>query len=258
MIIKNDKQLARYQLACDKSMKILKALFDACVEGAVPLEIDALADRLCNEMGVSPDFKGVGPKGNEYQWATCISVNDTVVHGIPDNRSLKKGDLVKLDFGINDDGWLTDHCFTKAIGEPSKEDLKLMKVARRAIQSAARKAVVGNQVGDIGFTIQKITEEAGFSVVKHFVGHGIGHTLHDEPQIPPYGRARTGKRLEQGMVICVEAQILGSSDDDIYIEENGWTVKSASGAKAAMFEYMVMVDKGKPLFLTNTLNWPLY
>jgi len=258
MTIQSASELKRYQQAADKSMKILKKLFDATVEGAKPLQIDHLADRECQKMGVVPCFKGVGPKKNKYRWATCISVNDTVVHGIPDNQPLKKGDLVKVDFGINDNSWFTDHCFTKSIGKPSPEDERLMTVARKAISAAADLAVVGNKVGDLGAKMQSIIEASGFSVVKEFVGHSIGHGLHDAPQVPAYGRNNTGASLTEGMVLCVEAQALASNSDQVYIEDNGWTVKTTDGSKAAMFEYMVIVGKKEAKYLTDTRHWPLY
>ncbi len=116
MIIHSPQELKRYQQTADKSMKILKKLFDATIEGVTPKQIDQLADSECQKMGVIPCFKGVGPKNNKYHWATCISVNDTVVHGIPEKQIFKKGDVIKVDFGINDDGWFTDHCFCKSIG----------------------------------------------------------------------------------------------------------------------------------------------
>jgi methionine aminopeptidase len=204
MIIKTDQELAAYQAAGKKSTRILRQLFDACKEGVTSAEIDALADELCQKEGVKASFRGVGPKNNRYQWATCISVNDTVV------------------------------------------------------QAAAKKAVVGNRVGDLSHTMQSIVEEAGFSVAKEFVGHGIGRGLHDEPQIPAWGRANAGRPLEEGMVLCVEAQVMASENDDLYIEDDGWTVKSEDGAKSAMFEYMVVVKRGKPVFLTPTMDWPLF
>ena len=259
MIIRSDKELKQYKEAGKKSTKILRQLFDACKEGVTSAEIDALADKICRAEGVKPSFRGVGPKNNQYKWATCISVNDTVVHGIPDDRPFKKGDLVKVDFGIIDkSGLFTDHCFTKSIGEPNEEDLELMKVTRKAIQAAAKKAIVGNKIGDLSYTMQSIVEAAGFSVAKEFVGHGIGRGLHDEPQIPAWGIPHTGRSLEDGMVLCVEAQVMASENDDLYIDSDGWTVKSEDGAKAAMFEYMVVVKKGKPVFLTPTMDWPLF
>lgn len=258
MIIRSEKELKRYQQAAAKSSKILKKLFDATIEGVTPLQIDQLADRECQKMGVIPCFKGVGPKNNRYHWATCISVNDTVVHGIPEKRILRKGDVVKVDFGINDNQWFTDHCFCKSIGRPSPADQQLMSVARKAIIAGASLAIVGKKTRDIGHQIQSIVEGAGFSVVKEFVGHGIGHEMHDYPQVPAYGMSGTGTVLQEGTVLCVEAQVLASKNDRVYIEDNGWTVTSADGSKSAMFEYMVVVGKKEAIFLTDTRDWPLF
>lgn len=258
MIISSDHQLVKYQVVGKKSTEILWQLWEATLEGVTPLEIDHLAERLCQKYGVKSAFKGVGSKKNPYRFVTCINVNDGVVHGIPSTIPLQKGDIVKVDFGIIDDGFYTDHCFTKSIGQPSEEDLRLMKVARQAVQEAARQAIVGKKVGDLGFTMQSIAEKAGFSTVKEFVGHGIGFTMHDEPQIPAWGQAGKGLTLRRGQVLCVEAQIIASEDDGVYMAEDGWTILSSSGAKAAMFEYMVVVQEKKPVFLTPTLDWPLY
>lgn len=258
MIINSDHQLAKYQEIGKKSTEILWQLWQATIEGATPVEIDKLAEKLCQKNNVVPAFKGVGSRKNPYKYVTCIGINDGVVHGIPTDIPLVQGDMVKVDFGIIEDGFYTDHCFTKAIGQPSEEDLRLMKVARRAVQEAARKAIIGNQVGDLGFTMASVAEKAGFSTVKEFVGHGIGFTMHDEPQIPAWGKVRSGLTLKRGEVLCVEAQTIASKDDGVYMEEDGWTIKSNSGAKAAMFEYMVVVQARKPIFLTPTLDWPLY
>lgn len=258
MNINSDHQLAKYQAVGKKSAEILWQLWEATLEGVTPLEIDHLAERLCQKYGVSSAFKGVGSKKNPYRHVTCINVNDGVVHGIPSTIPLQKGDLVKVDFGIVDDGFYTDHCFTKSIGEPSSEDLRLMNVARQAVQNAARQAIAGNQVGDLGFTMQSIAEKAGFCTVKEFVGHGIGFTMHDEPQIPAWGQKGKGLTLKRGQVLCVEAQVIASADDGVYMAEDGWTILSESGAKAAMFEYMVVVQEKKPVFLTQTLDWPLF
>lgn len=258
MIISSDHQLAKYQEVAKKSTEILWQLWEATLEGVTPLEIDHLAVRLCQRYNVKSAFKGVGSKKNPYRHVTCINVNDGVVHGIPSTIPLQKGDLVKVDFGIIDDGFYTDHCFTKSIGQPSEEDLRLMKVSRQAVQEAARKAIVGNQVGDLGFTMQSIAEKAGFSTVKEFVGHGIGFTMHDEPQIPSWGQEGKGLTLKRGQVLCVEAQIIASEDDGVYMANDGWTILSDSGAKSAMFEYMVVVQEKKAIFLTPTMNWPLF
>jgi methionyl aminopeptidase len=256
MIIQNDQQLATYQEAGQLSTQILEQLRQAVKVGVTALEIEQLAVDLCQQHQVKPVFQGVGPKDNQYQYATCISVNDTVVHGIPDERPFQAGDLVKVDFGIEYQGLMTDHCFSLGLEPVSVQDKQLLQVARQAIQQAAQHALVGRQVGDLGSIMQTTARKHGFTVAKEFVGHGIGHTLHDQPQIPAYGRVGTGPKLKSGMVLCVEAQVL-AGDDGLYITEDGWTVKTCGGHKAAMFEYMVVVAEKEPIILTPTFDWPI-
>lgn len=256
MIITDTQTLAQYRRAAQVSTSILEELRLAIKIGVTPLAIDRLADRLCQQHQVKPNFKGVGSRKNQYQHATCISVNDTVVHGIPDDRPFQLGDIVKVDFGINDGGLNTDHCFTVGVGQLTAADEQLVLVSKKAIQKAARLAVTGNTIGDLSHAMQKTVERAGFNVIKEFVGHGIGRTLHEDPQIPAFGKPHRGQRLTTGMVLCVEAQIVAGSDE-IYLADDGWTIKTADGQKAAMFEYMVVVNPDQPIFLTPTLHWPI-
>ncbi len=256
MIIKDEKTLVQYKEAGKLSAKILGELRESIEVGVTPMQIELLAQNLCAEYQVKPSFMGVGPKNNRYQYATCISVNDTVLHGIPNETPFKNGDLVKVDFGIIYQGLYTDHCFTVGVGAVSNADLRLLKTSREAVQKAAFKAVVGNYIGDLSSLMSKTARKDNFETVKEFVGHGIGRTLHDDPAIPSYGKPHTGPALQEGMVLCVECQIVAGSDQ-IYQAEDGWTIKTADGAKAAMFEYMVVVGKRKATFLTPTLDWPL-
>ncbi len=257
MIIRSQKQLKKYQEAAKISTEILNELRQAVKIGATPLEVDRLADKLADQHNARPNFKGVGPAGNKYKHATCISVNDTVVHGIPDHRMFEEGDLVKVDFGIEKNNLHTDHCFTVGLGALDAEDERLIEAGKEAVQAAVYKAVAGNYTGDLGFTMQSIVNQAGFSVAKEFVGHGIGATMHDQPQIPAYGKPGRGYELEEGMVLCIEAQVL-AGEDDVYFTDDGWTVKTRDGEKAVMFEYMVVVGPEKPVILTPTLNWPIH
>lgn len=256
MIIKDKKTLATYQQAGQLSSKILNQLRQAIAVGVTPSEIDKLAEKLCTQNHVKPCFKGVGPKNNQYQYTTCISVNDIVLHGIPGDTPFASGDLVKVDFGIEYQGLNTDHCFTVGVENVSAKDQQLLRVAKQAVQKAAYKAKTGNRVGDLSATMFKVAVKAGFDTVKEYVGHGIGYTLHDDPQIPSYGKPHTGPILQEGMVLCVECQVVGGRPD-VYTDDDGWTIKTLDGSKAAMFEYMVVVQKNKPLFLTNTLDWPI-
>lgn len=258
MLINSDQQLAKYQAVAKLSTEILWQLWQATQVGAVPLAIDALAEKLVRQHGCTPAFQGVGSKKNPYRHTTCIGVNDTVVHGIPTTTALQSGDVVKVDFGlISPEGFYTDHCFTKIVGEAAPEDVRLLKVARQGVANAARLAVAGKQVGDLGFAMQQSAEAAGFSTVKELVGHGIGYTMHDEPQIPAWGTPKKGLTLKRGQVLCVESQVIASPDDGVYLDDDGWTIKATTGAKAAMFECMVVVGEKKPTILTPNLDWPL-
>lgn len=258
MIIRSEKHLSAYKQAVRISTQILAAVRDAVAVGVTPAELDALADKLCEENKVRPNFKGQGSPRNLYRWAMCISVNDVVVHGIPDTVPLQKGDIVKLDFGILSNGYNTDQCVTVVVEKfLNAADENLVRVARKAVQNAVKLAVAGKRTGDLGNAMYSTARKAGYDVVKEFVGHGIGKTLHEEPQIAAYGTPHSGQLLKEGMVICVEAQVVAGSDE-VYIDHSGWTVKTVDGEKSAMFEYMVVVGKEKPLVLTPTLDWPLF
>ncbi len=256
MIIENKKQLKKYQQAGQLSTNILKQLHQAVRPGVTPLEIDQLAAELCQKHDVVPSFKGAGSANNRYQYATCVSVNDTIVHGIPNQRKFQAGDVVKVDFGLIKDGLQTDHCFTLGLAPLAAEDERLIIASRDAVQEAVKLAVVGNKTGDLGFAIQSLIEQAGFNVAKEFIGHGIGFDMHEDPQLPAFGRQGKGVKLAEGMVLCVEAQVL-AGDDRVVFSKDGWTVKTADGKNAAMFEYMVVVGKEKPIILTPTLNWEI-
>jgi len=256
MIISSTKQLNQYREAAKLSMEILWQLHQKVAEGVTPLEIDELADQLCHQHNVKPNFKGVGHKNNPYRHATCIAVNDTVVHGIPQAISLMAGDLVKVDFGLEYQGLNTDHCFTVGVGKLAANDQKLLITGRQAVLTAAQSAITGKHTGDLGHLMESIAGKQGFSVTEQYVGHGIGRTLHEEPQIPAWGEAGKGSVLQKGMVLCVEAQVL-AGDNEVYVTNDGWSVRTADGGNAVMFEFMVIVDKPQPEFLTPTMNWPL-
>jgi methionyl aminopeptidase len=256
VIITSDKQLRQYQQAAKISMEILWQLHQKTKNGVTPLEIDMLADELCQRYGVKPNFRGVGGTSNEYQYATCISVNDTVVHGIPQNVPLKAGDLVKVDFGLEYQGLNTDHCFTVGIGPVSSKDKNLMETGRAAVLKAAKQAIAGKYTGDLGDIMESTAHSQGYMVTEQYVGHGIGTTLHEEPQLPAWGDPGTGDVLREGMVLCVEAQVI-AGDSEVYTAKDGWSVKTVDGSKSVMFECMVVVGKNKPEFLTTNLDWPL-
>ena len=255
MIITNQHTLELYQQAGALSTKILRELKAAVKPGVVPLDLDRLAENLCRQNHVRPAFKGVNP-GNPYQYSTCISVNEVVVHGIPGRRPLQTGDVVKVDFGLVYQGLYTDHCFTVVVGKFSPLTKKLVTAARDSVQAAIPLAIIGNTTGDLGQAMQAVAKSAGFDVLKQYTGHGIGRTLHDEPPIPAYGQAKTGVVLELNQVLCLESQVVAGSDQ-VELAADGWSVVTRDKALSAMFEYMVVVGEKQPIVLTQTLDWEM-
>jgi methionyl aminopeptidase len=258
MVIKNKKELKKYKEVCDLSIEILGKIKNYIKIDKTTLEIDSYAEKLCKEYGVQPAFKGVRMGRNpQYEFVTCISLNDTVVHGKPSDEKIKHGDIVKVDFGIIKNGYYTDHCFTVGIKPITNRDKIFIVQSRNAMAEGVKKAIVGNTIGDIGDAIESYAKKYKLSVVKEFVGHSIGKSLHELPDIPGYGTKGEGEILKKGLVICIEAQIVDGSPR-VYTCQDQWTVKTQSKQKACMFEYIVMVDNKKPKVLTNTLDWELF
>ncbi len=250
MIVKNENEEKLLLEAGKISMEILYQLGQRVKVGNTPIEIDNFAGELCKEYKVHPAFQRV----EGYHFNTCISVNDVPVHGIPTGIPFKEGDLVSIDFGIVYKKLYTDHCWTWSVGKPNEKNSKLLTAGRNAVENAISKAIVGNRVGDLGYEMQLEAERNGFNVLSIFVGHGIGHTLHDDPEIPAFGRKGKGTLLEDGMVICIECQVVDDVDD-VEIDKDGWTARTVNGGNSVMFEYMVIVKKDAPLVLTDQYSW---
>lgn len=209
--------------------------------------INKMVDEFILDNGATPSFKGY----NGYPFATCISVNDAVVHGFPNDRELIDGDIVSVDIGVFKNNFHGDHAYTFAIGEIDSETQRLLRVTKESLYLAIEKCIVGNRVGDIGFTVQEYTEKKnGFGVVRELVGHGLGHKMHEEPQVPNYGRKGIGPKLIDGMVIAIEPMInLGRKE--IYTESDGWTIRTVDGKVSAHFEHDVCVRPNKADILSN-------
>ncbi len=187
---------------------------------------------------IKPAFKGY----NGFPYCLCVSVNDEVVHGMPGNRVLKDGDIVSLDFGILYDGFYGDAALTYKVGDIAKKTEKLLAVTEESLYEGIREAKEGNRLHDISHAIQACVEKAGFSVVREFVGHGIGRSLHEEPQIPNYGEKGTGIRLKKGMVFAIEPMVnMGKSD--VMIKNNGWTAVTKDGSLSAHFEHTIAITE---------------
>ncbi|KKP78211.1 MAG: Methionine aminopeptidase [candidate division WS6 bacterium GW2011_GWF1_35_23] len=250
MVIKRAKEEKILREAADISVEILSKLRDSIKEGMTTLDIDIYAGELCKEYGVKPAFKEV----EDYHFNTCISIDDVAVHGLPSDYILKRGDLISIDFGIVYKGYMTDHCWTWSVGQPDEKKMKLLESGRRAVENAMEKAVVGNRTGDLGFEMEDEAKSNGFNILKVFVGHGIGKGLHEYPDIPAFGKRGTGELLVDGMVICVECQVVDDTGK-VYTDKDGWSARTERGGDSVMFEYMVIVRKDSPVILTDTRDW---
>jgi methionyl aminopeptidase len=226
--------------------EVLDEVAAAAGEGATTEELDRLAEAGARARGAVPAFKGyLG-----YPASLCISVNDEVVHGIPSpRRRLRRGDLVSLDFGVVLRGWHGDAARTVVVGDASPEALRLVEATRRALDRAIAAAVAGGRIGDLGAAVQGEVEPLGLSVVRDFVGHGIGRKLHEPPQVPNYGRPGTGPRLQPGMVLAIEPMV-NAGGPEVRTLEDGWTAVTADGSLSAHFEHTVAVTEEGPVVLT--------
>lgn len=215
--------------------------------GVTTKQLDEIAEKFIADNKAVPSFKNY--KG--YPFATCISVNDAVVHGFPNNEPLKEGDIISVDVGVFKNGYHGDSAYTFAIGNPGDDVLELMRKTKESLYKGVEKAVVGNRVGDIAFAVQENTEKKyGYGVVRELVGHGLGKSLHEDPQVPNYGRRGSGPKLKDGLTIAIEPMInLGVKD--VTYDEDGWTVRTKDRKPSAHYEHTVCVRKGKPEILSS-------
>jgi len=226
--------------------KTLAEVGKAIAPGVVTSSLDKIAETFIRDNGAVPGFLGYGG----FPYTLCISVNDYVVHGFPGDYILKEGDIVSVDCGTIYKGFYGDSAYTFPVGEIDAESAKLLKVTKESLYLGVQKAVAGNRIGDIGAAVQQYAEQAGFSVVREMVGHGIGKNMHESPEVPNYGKQGKGKKLSEGMVICIEPMI-NAGKKDIYLHNNGWEVSTADKKRSAHFEFMVAVRAGKPDVLTT-------
>ncbi|CAM3972950.1 type I methionyl aminopeptidase [Catellicoccus marimammalium] len=185
-----------------------------------------------------------------YKYATCISINDEICHGFPTDYVLKDGDLVKVDMCVELDGAMSDSCWAYLVGEGDAKTKELMDVTKEALYLGIQEAQVGNRIGDIGHAIQSYVESKGYSVVREFVGHGIGPTIHEEPMIPHYGLPHHGLRLKEGMVITIEPMV-NAGDWPATVDDNGWTARTIDGSLSCQYEHTLAITKEGPRILTK-------
>ena len=214
--------------------------------GITTLYLDKKAESFIRDNGATPAFKGYGGFPNTL----CTSINDEVVHGIPSGYILKEGDIISVDCGVILNGWYGDSAYTFPVGEIKEEVRRLLEYTRASLEEGVKEAIAGNRIGDISFAVQTKAESGGYSVVRELVGHGIGKKLHEQPEIPNYGKQGTGTKMEKGLVICIEPMINAGKKETLQMKD-GWTIKTADGKPSAHFEYAVAVDKGKADVLTT-------
>jgi methionyl aminopeptidase len=225
---------------------VLGSLKSVIAAGMTTRDIEMVAEEGIKARGGKPAFKGY----RGYPASICTSVNEEVVHGIPSSRRLREGDIISVDLGVYKDGFYGDGAITVAVGYVDSEAERLIRVTEEALAEGIHKAREGNRLYDISSAIQKHVEKNGFSVVRLFVGHGIGRELHEEPQVPNYGDAGHGPRLRRGMTLAIEPMV-NAGTHDVRILDDGWTAVTADGRKSAHFEHSIVITGDAPVILTK-------
>lgn len=245
IVIKSQNEIERMRVACAAAADVLRAVAALVAPGRSTAELNEAAGEEIKKAGGKSPF--LGYKG--YPGHICVSVNEEVVHGIPGKRRVQYGDIVSLDVGIILDGFVGDNATTVAVGVVEPRTQELLRVTEQALHAGIAAARAGNRVGDISHAVQTLVEANGFSVVREFVGHGVGRSMHEEPQVPNFGRAGEGPKLKPGMTLAIEPMInVGTSD--VQMLSDGWTVVTADGAPSAHFEHTVLITDGEAEILT--------
>jgi len=246
IIIKSPREIDQLRKSNAIVAEVYQKLRRMIVPGITTLELDRVAEELILSRGAIPAFKGY----RGFPASVCVSVNEEVVHGIPGQRKLKEGDILSLDVGVNLNGYFGDAAITAPVGEVDREAQRLLEVTERALYIGIDMAKAGNRLFDISYAIQTWVEKHGFSVVRDFVGHGIGRDLHEEPQIPNFGSPHQGPRLEKGMVFSLEPMV-NEGAYGVKILSDGWTVVTIDGKRSAHFEHTIAITDGKAEILST-------
>ena len=233
--------------------KLLRSILNDAAQlvkpGVTTKDLSDFADKQIRKVGGVPSFIGYGEKGNPFPAALCTSVNDVVVHGIPGKEVLADGDIVGLDIGMVYRKMYTDTAITVAVGSIDEKKQKLINTTKKALELGIQQAIIGNRTGDIGHAVQTFAEKVGFSVVRDLVGHGVGYDVHEDPQVPNYGKKGTGTKLMDGMVIAIEP-MLCTGTYHVYFEPDGWTIRTEDGGLSAHFEHTIAITRKGPRILT--------
>jgi len=245
--LKSEEEIKRIREAGQILSKIFKIISKIQMEGLTTLYIDSFIEDLIHKSNAEPSFQTV----KDYNHASCISINNEVVHGIPSiNKTIHQGDIVKIDIGIVKNSYFADACYTFPIEPISPIARRLINVAKESLKKAIEVSKPGNRIGDIGAIIQKYVEKNGFSVVKDFTGHGVGFAVHESPSIPHFGVNGKGPLLEEGMVLAIEPMV-NEGKYNIKILDDGWTTITTDGKLSAQFEHTIAITKDGPIILTK-------
>jgi methionyl aminopeptidase len=248
--LKSRDEISRMRAASAVVAEVLTTLRDHAKPGVSTGELDAIAEDLTRKRGAKPAFKGYVVQGRTFHHSVCISINDEVIHGVPSKkRVLKEGDIVGLDFGVSIDGYYGDSAMTVPVGTVSPAAQRLMEVTKAALHAGIDAVRPGNYIADVSAAIQDVAESAGYSLVREFVGHGIGRKLHEDPQVPNYRTGTRGVQIKEGLVIAIEPMV-NEGTAEVYLRDDGWTAVTRDGRLSAHFEHSVAATADGPYILT--------
>ena len=243
------KSAEEIELVRESSLLVSKTLGELnkyIFPGAIPLDLDKMAETFIRDHGGEPGFLGMYGFPNSL----CISINEEVVHGIPKNAPIRNGDIISIDCGVLKNNYYGDHAYTFAVGEIDPKVKKLLDITKESLYRGIKKLRVGNRIGDVSSTIQEFTESHGYGVVRELVGHGLGKSLHEEPDIPNFGKKETGPKIQNGLVVAIEPMInLGRKE--VEHDSDGWTVITKDKQPSAHFEHNIAVIDGEPEILST-------
>ncbi|GIN63752.1 methionine aminopeptidase [Robertmurraya siralis] len=246
IVLKSQREIEMMKKAGEVLASVHKEIAKMIKPGVTTWEIEEFVDSFLAKKGASAEQKGY--KG--YEYATCASINDEICHGFPRKEPLKNGDIVTIDMVVNLNGALADSAWTYAVGEVSDKTKKLLQVTKEALYKGIEQAQVGNRIGDIGHAIQTYVEAEGFSVVRDFIGHGIGSVIHEKPDVPHFGLPGKGPRIKEGMVFTIEPMV-NIGQYEMKMDDNGWTARTIDGEYSAQYEHTIAITKEGPIILTN-------
>ena len=246
VILKQPDEIDKARASSRIVAEVLNVLREKIQPGVTTRELDKIAEEVAQKRGAKPAFKGY----RGYPYSLCASVNEEVVHGMPSGRVLKEGDIVGLDFGVYYQGFYGDAAITLPVGRVSEEATRLMRVTEQSLYAAIDQTSSGNRLGDISAAVQETAESAGYSVVRDFVGHGIGRNMHEDPQIPNFGKKGRGIELQTGMILAIEPMV-NAGRYRVKILPDGWTVITADGSLSAHFEHSVAITDSGPEILSR-------